>query len=105
MEQLEDRRLLTGDLGHSFLAETSVPKLLNVVLVSDAVAQAEEVRMAAMPNTIAVVYTSESMTTRGLVELVESISAEHNGARIGHLGIVAHGGVGQVAIEFCVLQR
>ncbi|MCX5676783.1 MAG: DUF4347 domain-containing protein [Planctomycetota bacterium] len=82
-EPLEDRCLL------------SVAPL-NVVLVSDAVAQAQQVRAAAAKDTIAIVYHSDTMTTTGLVDLLASVSAAHNGAPIGHLAIVAHGGPGEV---------
>ena len=83
MEPLEDRRML---------AVTP----LSVVLVSDAVAQAQQVCVAAAKETIAIVYHSDSMSTTGLVNLLASVSAEHNGARIGHLGIMAHGGPGEI---------
>ena len=69
---------------------------LNVVLVSDAVAQAEQIRKAATKDTIAIIYNSDKMTTTGLVDLLASVSAAHNGARIGHMGIVAHGGPGEI---------
>ncbi|MBI3824141.1 MAG: DUF4347 domain-containing protein, partial [Planctomycetes bacterium] len=92
---LEDRTLLTPNAaiipGGSVLT-------LQVVLISDAVAQAQQVRLAAVPEAIAVVYPHESMTVRGAVELLESLSAAQGGARIGHLAVVAHGGSGQVAI-------
>lgn len=64
---------------------------LNVALVSDAVAQAEQIRRAAAEDTIAIVYPSDSMTTTGFVDLLATVAAAHNAARIGHLGIVAHG--------------
>lgn len=83
MEPLEDRYLFSV-----------IP--LNVVLVSDAVAQAEQIRRAATGDTIAIIYHSNSMTTTGLVDLLASVSAGHNDARIGHLGIVAHGGPGEL---------
>ena len=82
-EPLEDRRLL------------SVAPL-NVVLISDAVAQAQQIRAAAAIDTIAIVYHADNITTSGLVNLLDSVSAAHNGAPIGHLGIVAHGGPGEV---------
>ena len=69
---------------------------LNVALVSDAVAQAQQVRAAAAKDTIAIVYHADTMTTTGLVDLLASVSTAHNGAPIGHLGIVAHGGPGQL---------
>jgi len=81
----------------SFRALAGYPTApLKVALVSDAVAQAEQVRAAAAKDTIAIVYHSVSMTTAGLVDLLASISAAHGGTRIGHLGIVAHGGPGEV---------
>ena len=82
-EPLEDRCLL------------SVAPL-NVALISDGVAQAQQVRAAAAKDTIAIVYNSDAMTTNGLVDLLASVSAAHNGAPIGHLGIVAHGGPGEL---------
>jgi len=84
-EALEDRSLL------------SVTPL-NVVLISDAVAQAGLVHRAAAKDTIAIVYRADTMTTTGLVGLVASLSADHDGAPIGHLGIVAHGGPGEVVL-------
>jgi len=71
---------------------------LDVVLISNAVPQAAEVRLAAAKETITVIFDSESMTTDGLVDLLGSISAENNGIEIGHLGIVTHGGEGQFDI-------
>lgn len=73
-----------------------VDAALNVVLVSDAVAQAQEIRRAAATGTIAIVYRAEIMTTTGWVDLIHSVSAAHNGAPIRQLGIVAHGGPGEV---------
>jgi hypothetical protein len=69
---------------------------INVVLISDAVAQAQQVRDAAAKDTIAIVYHNDTMTTTGLADLLASVSAAHNGTPIGHLGIVAHGGPGEV---------
>ncbi len=69
---------------------------LNVALVSDAVAQAQEVRAAAAKGTIALVYPAASMTSTGLVDLLASVSLAHNGAPIGHLGFVAHGKSGEI---------
>jgi hypothetical protein len=83
METLESRTLL------------SVAPL-NVALVSDAVAQAQEVRAAAAKDTIAIVYQSDNMTTTGLVDLLASVSAAHNGLPIGNLAIVAHGNSGEI---------
>ena len=75
-EALEDRRLLS-------LAP------LNVALISDAVAQAEQIRFAAAKDTIAVIYHANDMTTAGMVDFLAAVSAAHNGALIGHLAIVA----------------
>ena len=69
---------------------------LNVALVSDAVTQAEQVRAAAGKDTIAIIYQSDRMTPNGLADLLASVSAAHHGKRIGHLGIVAHGGPGEL---------
>ena len=69
---------------------SSTPAILNVVLISNEVVQAEQVRMAAAPNTIAIIYDSETMTTSGLVNLLSSVSAAHNDSRIEQLGIVTH---------------
>ena len=84
MEPLEDRSLL------------SVTSPLNVVLISDAVAQAAQIRAAASQGTIAIVYHADSMTTAGLDDILASVSAAHNGALIGHLGLVAHGSSGEI---------
>ena len=88
LEELEDRRLL------SVAPPTVLP--LNVVLISDAVAQAPQIRAAAAMDTIPIVYHSDMMTTIGLDNLLATVSAAHNGALIGHLGIVAHGSPGEV---------
>ena len=48
---------------------------LNIALISDAVAQAEQIRQAAAKDTLAIVYDAESITTSGLVNLVKSASA------------------------------
>jgi len=71
---------------------------LNVVLIGDAIVQAEQIRRAASPGTIAIVYQSDSMTVAGLTDLLGSVSAAHNGALIEHLGIVAHGRPGAIDI-------
>ncbi len=71
-------------------------KPLNVALISDAVAQAEQIQRAAAPGTIAIIYQSDTMTAMGLVNLLTFVSAAHNAAQIGHLGIVAHGRPGEV---------
>jgi surface antigen len=71
---------------------------LNVVLVSDAVAQAEQIQRAATKDTIAIIYHADTMTATGLVNLLASVSAAHDGARIGHLGIVTHGGPGEIDV-------
>ncbi|MGA2033344.1 MAG: DUF4347 domain-containing protein, partial [Thermoguttaceae bacterium] len=69
---------------------------LNVVLISDAVAQAPQVHDAAANGTIAEIYNADTMTASGLVNLAKSVSAAHGGALIAHLGIVAHGGPGEI---------
>ena len=43
---------------------------LSVVLVSDAVSQAEQVCAAAAEDTITIIYQSDAMTTTGLVDLL-----------------------------------
>ena len=87
-EPLERRDLL------SVVPLSVVP--LDVALVSDAVVQAQQIRAAAAKDTIVVVYHSDTMTTTGLVNLVKSVSAAHDGALIANLGIVAHGGPGEI---------
>lgn len=69
---------------------------LNVALISDAVAQAQQVRAAAAPGTIAIVYPSATMTTAGLDDLLASVCAAHNGDPIANLAIVAHGSSGEI---------
>jgi len=69
---------------------------LNVALISDAVAQAQQVRAAATTGTIAIVYHSNTMTTPGLVDLLAAVSAAHGGAPIGNLAIMAHGGPAEI---------
>ena len=85
LEPLEDRRMLSVSP-------------LNIALISDAVAQAEQIQQAATEDTIAIIYDADTMTTSGLVDLVESVSAAHNGALIGHLGIVTHGASGEISL-------
>ncbi len=80
METLEERTLLS----------------LNVVLISDAVTQAQQIRAAAATDTIAIVYHAETMTTARMADLLASVSAAHSGDLIGHFGIVAHGGPGEI---------
>ncbi len=69
---------------------------LSVAVISDGVAQAQEVCAAAATGTIAIVYHANTMTTTGLVDLVASVSAAHGGDPIAHLAIVTHGGPGEV---------
>ena len=87
-EELEDRRLL------SVAPPTILP--LNVVFISDAVAQAPQIRAAAAIDTIPIVYNADTMTATRMGDLLASVSASHNGAPIGHLGIVAHGSSGEI---------
>jgi len=58
--------------------------------------QAPQIRADAAKDTIAIVYHADTMTTTGLVDVLASVSAAHNGAPIGHLGIVAHGAPGEI---------
>src|SRR5436309_373710 len=51
---------------------------LNVALISDDVAQAQQVRAAATKETIAIVYHADTMTTTELVDLLAAVSAAHN---------------------------
>ena len=67
-----------------------------MALISDAVAQAEEFRLAAAKDTIAIVYHADTMTTDKLVDLIASVSAAHDDSPIGHLAIVTHGGPGEL---------
>ena len=83
VEALEDRRLL------------SVAPL-NIALISDAVAQAAQIQHAAAQDTIATVYHADTMTATGMVDLLESVSAAHDGALIEHVGFVAHGSSGEI---------
>ena len=92
-------RLLGEGLGRLLAIETLEDRSLlsvNVVLISDAVAQAQQIRAAAAPDTIAIVYDADTVSTTGLINLLTSVSATHNGALIGNLGIVAHGGPGEI---------
>lgn len=84
-EPLEDRRLL------------SVAPL-KVMLISDSIAQAQQISAAATNDTIAVVYHADGMTTAGLANLLASVSNAHDGAAIEHLGIVAHGSEGAIEL-------
>ena len=93
LERLEPRLLLSVQ-SPDVQALAVAP--LNVALVSDAVAQAELIQETAARDTIVIVYRADSMTTSGLVHLLSAVSAEHGGARIGHLGIVTHGGPGEI---------
>ena len=69
---------------------------LDLVLISDSVTQAEQIRVAAAKDTIALIYHTDTMTAEGLVDLVASVSAANDGAPIAHLGIVAHGHAGGI---------
>ena len=74
------RRLMCEALEDRTLLSVAAPAPLNVALISDAVAQAQQVRDAAANGTIAIVYHSDTMTTMGLDNLLASVSAAHNGA-------------------------
>jgi autotransporter-associated beta strand protein len=86
-ESLEVRRLLS-------LAPLVAP--LNIALISNGVAQAAEIQHAAAAGTIAIVYDANSISTTGLVNLLDSVSAAHNHAPIANLAIVAHGSAGEI---------
>src|SRR5438876_10483456 len=74
LDRLEDRSLPSGYTGGN-PAETA--PLLNVVLVSDQVAQAEQVRAAAVKDTIAIGYQSDGMHLNEWVDIPSSVSAAH----------------------------
>jgi hypothetical protein len=44
------------------------------------------------------IYDRETTDTAGLLALLSGLSAAHGGAKIGHLGLVAHGSDGQVVV-------
>ena len=69
-EELEDRRLLS-------LAP------LNVALISSGVAQAAQIQHAAAKDTIPIIYNADTMTVTGMVDLLQSVSAAHDGDLIG----------------------
>ena len=75
-----------------------VPASLNVALISDSVSQAEQVSQPANKDTIAIIYNSETMTTQGMVNLLENVSTAHSDERIGNLALVTHGSSGEVMI-------
>ncbi|HYV35072.1 MAG TPA: glycoside hydrolase domain-containing protein [Gemmataceae bacterium] len=85
---LEDRTLLA----------TSTIAPIGLILVSDAVTQAEQVCAAASPGTIVVLYDSQTMTTSKLGEVVLSIAAANGGSPLSRLAIVTHGAPGQLDI-------
>jgi hypothetical protein len=82
------------------LTDRSLPSAvpLQVALISDDVEQAAQVRAAAAPGVVSVIYDSATSDLAGLVDRLEDISRAHGGARIGHLGLVAHGRTGAVTI-------
>src|SRR5262245_29352976 len=71
---------------------------LRVALVSDAIAQATQIQAAAANGVVAVSYDADSATLDSLVGTLADLSATHGGAKIGHLGLVAHGGPASVAL-------
>src|SRR5262245_54755582 len=71
---------------------------LSLALISDAVAQADQVEAAAAKGVIAVEYDASTATLDGLVSQLEAISASHGGARINHLGLMAHGSSGAITV-------
>ncbi len=93
------RRHSAGRLTIESLEDRTVPaatSYLNVALISDAVAQAEQVQAAAAKGVVAVTYDARSATLESLAGILQGISAEHGGARISHLGLVAHGSPGSI---------
>lgn len=99
LDVLEDRTLLSAvDLAICGDGQVFGREALRVVLISDAVAQAREVAEAAEAGVITVTYPASTTDTAGLIDRLADISARHGGARIGQLGLVAHGGTAFVAV-------
>jgi hypothetical protein len=71
---------------------------LRVVLISDAVTQADRVAAAAAEDVIVRTFDSQEITTAGLLSILEGVSAAHGGIKISQLGVVAHGRPGEVVL-------
>lgn len=71
---------------------------LRVALISDAVSQAAEIEAAVAKGVIAVDFNAATATLDGLVGQLQSVSVAHGGARIGQLGLVAHGSAGAITL-------
>jgi hypothetical protein len=71
---------------------------LKVALISDAVAQAGQVRAAAATGVTALVYDADTASLDTLVGMLREVSAAHGGVRIDRLGLVGHGSAGAVHI-------
>ncbi|MDB5386553.1 MAG: hypothetical protein JWM11_2199, partial [Planctomycetaceae bacterium] len=101
VETLEGRVLLSGVA----LLEVSYSESplnqndpLNVILISNAVQQANQVAVAAASGTIVITYDSRITDTIGLISILDSVVAQHGNQQIGHLAIVTHGAAGIVEI-------
>ena len=97
IEALEQRTVPTGS-STAWLGTVSPLEPLRVVLVSDAVADAEQIAAAAAPGVVAVTYESATASPTSLVDLVQRVAAARGGARIGRLGLAAHGHAGHVQL-------
>ncbi len=98
---LEERALLSlASAAQAVPAFAQMPSApLRIVLVSDAVAQAQQIVASAMPGVIALTYDSQATDSAHLVDLLASVSQAHGGARIAQLGLVAHGSEGYVSVS------
>ncbi len=94
---LERRMLLSLGSEVSSTATGAAP--LRVVLISDAVSQADPIAAAAQPGVIVSRYDGATGGVHALVSQLAAISRANGGAPIGQLALVAHGGEGSVAVS------
>jgi hypothetical protein len=80
------------------LEDRATPAGLRVALISDAVAQAEQVAAAAASGVVTVPFDATTADWAGLVGALEQVSVAHDGAQIRQLGLVAHGRAGAVVL-------
>jgi hypothetical protein len=90
------RRLAIETLENRALPATIHP--LKVALISDAVEHAPQVQAAASRHVTAITYDADTANLDSLVGVLQDLSAAHGGARIGHLGLMAHGAAGVVRL-------
>lgn len=81
-----------------FLEDRTQPANLRVLLVNAALPHAAELQAAATTGTITVAYNPDDATWGSLVTTLQHVSEAHGGAKIDHLGVVAHGRSGALSL-------